>query len=116
LQVMESEPAQHKGLAESVRVRFLQCRLEDFLPAAEPNYSRFYDFAAKKDRRVAFFAREIGKVGPVLVTSRVMGQKIFDGFDIEPAQSRQFRPRDPLQFTERLGLLDHSMGTAARIA
>src|SRR5205823_6908127 len=38
------------------------------------------------------------------------------GFDLEPAQSRQFRPGDPLQFTERLGILDHSMGTAARKA
>ncbi len=36
LDVVQVEPAQNERLAEGVRIRFFQSRLEDFLPAAEP--------------------------------------------------------------------------------
>src|SRR5438067_3789521 len=116
LHVMQVEPTQDQRLAEGVRIRFLQRGFENLLPATETNEPCSCDLSAKKNRRVAFFAGEIDKVRPVFVTTRIMGQEIFDGFDFEPAERRQLGPRNPLQFAEGLRILDHSIGPAARRA
>ncbi len=76
LHVVQIEPAQHERLAERVRVRFLQGRFEDLLPAAETPQRRLRHLAANTDRRLAFLAREAGKLLPIFVPPRIMREQI----------------------------------------
>src|ERR1700731_3673126 len=99
---MQIEPAQRQWLTQSVRIRFLQSRLEDFLPAAEAKYSCFRHLAAQTNRRVAFVARKFGELMSIFVAPRIMREQIFDRLDPEPAQRQNFRTRNPFEFVERL--------------
>ena len=45
-----------------------------------------------------------------------MGHQILDRLDAEPAEGRQFRARNPVEFAERLRGLDHAIGIDSRSA
>ncbi len=116
LDVMQIEPPEDERLAQCVRVRFLQGRFENLLPATEAPKLGLHHFATQADRHVAFFARKAGKLRAVLVPARKMGDQIFDAFNAEPPQRRQLRPRNPIQLAQRLRGLNHAIGAASRNA
>src|SRR5256714_1541667 len=113
---MEIDPTEATGLATPCQIRFFKGRLKTFFPAAKPDKARLYDLAAKQNWRVIFLTRKRDEMGPVFVAARIMGQKVFDGFNLQPPQRRELRTRDPIQLFQWLGILDHSAGTVARIA
>ena len=72
LHVMQIEPAACERLTQRIRLRFLQRRLKNFLPAAKPAQRRFDHFPAETDGSVGFFPRKLWELGPVLMTPREM--------------------------------------------
>src|SRR6476646_1332852 len=66
LHVMQIEPAAYERLTQRIRLRFLQRRLKDFLPAAKPAQRRFDHFPAETDGNVGFFPRKLWELGPIL--------------------------------------------------
>ena len=116
LHVMQIEPAENQRLAQRIRIRILQRRLENLLPTAEPDQACIDDFAAKKNWQLTFLARKRGKLGAILVATRKMGQEILSSFDLQTAQRSQFRARNPVQFGQRLRQRNHSIGADARSA
>src|SRR5690242_15325053 len=72
LHVMQIEPAAYEWLTQRIRLRFLQRRFEDFLPAAKPPQRRFDHLSAKTDTSVGFFPRKLWELGSILVTPREM--------------------------------------------
>src|ERR1051326_4707874 len=111
LDVMQIEPAAEERLAQRVGIRLLQGCLENFLPATEATNRGFNHFAAQAHRHIAFLAREAWKLVAIFVPPRVMGQQIFDCLDCETAKPEQLGPRDPIEFLQRLGDVDHARKT-----
>src|SRR6476659_7384154 len=70
LHVMQIEPATHERLTQRIRLRFLQCRFKDFLPAAKPAHRRLDHLPAETDGSVGFFPRKLWKLGSILMTPR----------------------------------------------
>jgi len=96
LDVVEIEPAQNEGLAEGVRIAFLQGRFEDSLAAAKMIEARLDYFAAETNRLLTFFSWEAGELAPVFVTSGIVREQVADRFDAEAAELGAARARDPL--------------------
>src|SRR4051794_2375047 len=88
LDVMQIEPAQDERLAERIRIRFFQRRLEDLFPTAEPDQARLDYFAADQNWGIAFLSRKRGEMGSVFIAPRIMSEQILDSFDLEPPQGR----------------------------
>ena len=111
LHVMQIEPAENQRLAERVRVRLLQCRLENFLPTAETDAAESSRPRRRANRRLAFVAGKSGKLACGPRSGAENGSA-----DPRPSRSRaaatrvNFGPRDPLQLAQRLRELDHSIG------
>src|SRR5581483_10219576 len=103
LNVMKIEPAKGQRLTEGGCLRLFQGHFENFFPTAKTPHLCLDHFSAEADGLVAFLARKIRKLLPVLVASRIMGQKILDPLNAKAPQSRDPRLGDPLQFDERLG-------------
>src|SRR4029453_2938241 len=72
LHVMQIEPAAYERLTQRMRLRFLQRRFKDFLPAAKPAHRRFDHLTAEADRSVGFLPRKLGEFSPILMTPREM--------------------------------------------
>src|SRR4029453_13350320 len=75
---------------------------KDFLPSAKSAHGRFNDLPAKANRNVALFARKMGKLMSIFVTTRKMREQIFDSLDPETAKPGKFGTRDQIEFSERL--------------
>ena len=101
LHVMQIEPAAYQRLAQSIRLRFLQCCLEDFFPTAKPAERSLHYLAAQADGNIAFFPREMRELPAILVTSWKMRKQIFDSLNSEPSQRKQARTLDPVEFFKR---------------
>jgi hypothetical protein len=99
LNVMEIEPAQNERLAQGMRIAFLQSRFKDPLPAAEAIEARLNHFTAEADGLVALLPRKPGELAPIFVTSRIMGEKVADGYNTETPQLRAARVGNPPDFT-----------------
>src|SRR5438270_6603064 len=72
LDVMQIKPATDERLAQRVRIRFLQSRLENLFPAPETPERCFDHFAGQTDWDVALIAREFRKLVSIFVSSREM--------------------------------------------
>ena len=72
LHVMQIEPATYERLTQRIRLRFLQRRFKDFLPAAKPAHRRFDHLPAETDGSVGFFPRKLCELSPILMTPREM--------------------------------------------
>ena len=116
LDVMQVEPAADQRLAQRVRARFLQSRLENFSPTAEAAQRSFNDFAAQTNRLVAFFTREFGKRAPIFVASWKMREQMFYLRDTEPAERENLRARNPLKLFQRLRNFHQTSGADSRTA
>src|SRR5262249_40539311 len=99
LDVIQIEPAKDQRLTEGIRVRFLQSRLE-YSSAAEAT-KRCLDYNARQTNWfIAFFARKFRKLMPIFVTTRIMGEQMFDGDDAETPHCQNFRTRNPIDLLE----------------
>ncbi len=114
LHIVKIEPAEHERLAERIRIRLLQSRLENLLPAAEASHRGLRYFAADANRRVAFLPWESGELPPVFVPSRKMRQEIFDCFNPEPTQWREPGARNPVALIQPLRDFHYASDAAAR--
>src|SRR6476660_336485 len=68
LHVMQIKPTAYERLTQRIRLRFLQRRFKDFLPAAKTAHRRFDHLSAKTDGSVGFFPRKLWELGPILMT------------------------------------------------
>jgi len=89
------EPAAYERLTQRIRLRFLQRRFKDFLPAAKPAQRRFDHLSAETDGSVGFFPRKLWELGPILMTPREMPLANLPWSRSEPPQREQPRARDP---------------------
>src|SRR4249919_248249 len=72
LYVMQIEPAACERLTQRIRLRLLQRRFKDFLPAAKPPERCVDHLAAKTNGNIGFFPRKLWELGPILMTPREM--------------------------------------------
>ena len=96
LDVMQIEPAADERLTEGVRIASCSVTSKDFFPAAEAIESRLDHFAAETDWLFAFLPRKSGKLAPILVPPRIMGEQIANCFETETAQLGAARTGNPL--------------------
>src|SRR5207249_7880743 len=75
LHVMQIEPAAHERLTQRIRLRFLQRRFKDFLPATKSAQRRFDHLPAETDGSVGFFSGKLWGLGPFLMTSRELREQ-----------------------------------------
>src|SRR5205085_11609258 len=116
LDVMQIEPATDERLAQRVRVRLLQCCLENFSPPAKSPQRCLNHVAGETDWRVALLARKTWKLMSLFVPSREMREQIFDGENPESPQRQNFGPRYPIEFFQRTGNFHQVTGTDLRNA
>src|SRR4030095_12553666 len=95
LHVMQIEPAAYERLTQRIRLRFLQRRFKDFLPAAKPAKRCFDHLSAETDGSVGFFPGKLRELGPILMTPREMREQILRRLNTEPSQSEQPWARYP---------------------
>jgi hypothetical protein len=98
LDVMQVEPAADEWLTEGVRIAFLKGHFENLFPAAEAIESRPGHLAAQTDRLLALFSWKFGKLAPILMPPRIMGEQVANCFDAETAQLGAAGTGNPINF------------------